>query len=169
MDKTEFLHAFLAQRQMLFGFVYSLLPDRDRAEDVFQDVAAIALEKCGVFEAGTNMGAWLREIARRRVMKAFGAADRRAVTLEPAAIDAIQQAHDRSEDGIWHERADALRTCLEKLPDRARAIVEMRYREFLGFSAIAERLASTVNSIRVTLSKIRKGLRQCVDSSMGRT
>jgi RNA polymerase sigma-70 factor (ECF subfamily) len=151
---------------MLFAFIYSIVRNRNTAEDCFQDVTMIAFQKCGEFQEGTDFGAWVREIARRRILKAREGAARAHVLLEPAAIDAVAAAHDRQPDGAWEEREAALRQCLERLPERSRRLVAFRYREALDFDAIAGRVQSTAGSIQVVLSKIRQTLRRCIESRL---
>ncbi|MBI3856038.1 MAG: RNA polymerase subunit sigma-70, partial [Planctomycetes bacterium] len=52
------------------------------------------------------------------------------------------------------------------LPERHRLIVQYRYKDLLSFEAIAGRLQSTVNSIQVMLTKIRKALRRCAEAKL---
>jgi RNA polymerase sigma-70 factor (ECF subfamily) len=166
MDRSQFLQAFLQQRQSLFSFILSLMRDRDVAEDVFQDVALIAFDKCGEFQPGTDFRAWVREIARRRVLKAREMGGRRLVMLEPEAIDAVAAAHERVKEDVWHDREKALATCMQDLPERHRLIVTYRYRDLLAFDVIAQKLKSTSNSVQVMLTKIRKALRRCVEGKL---
>jgi RNA polymerase sigma-70 factor (ECF subfamily) len=166
MDRGQFLQAFLQQRQVLFSFIFSIVRGREAAEDIFQDVALIAFDKCATFQAGTDFGAWVREIARRRILKAREGASRRPVALDPEAIEAIAAAHERAEPESFREREKALERCLEQLPERHRLLVRYRYQELLGFEAIAERLRSTVNSVQVTLTKVRKALRRCAETRL---
>ncbi len=166
MDPTRYLQAFLLHRRMLFAFIYSIVRDRDAAEDCFQDVTMIAFQKCGGFQEGTDFGAWVREIARRRILKAREGAARAHVLLDPAAIDAVAAAHDRQPAGAWEEREAALLGCLDRIPERSRRLVEFRYREALGFDAIAGRIQSTAGSVQVVLSRIRQALRRCIEARL---
>jgi RNA polymerase sigma-70 factor (ECF subfamily) len=167
MDRAQFFQAFLQHRQVLFAFILSIVRERNAAEDIFQDVALVAFEKCADFQAGTDFGAWVREIARRRILKAREAhATRKLVALEPEAIDAIAAAHERSSPEAWRDREKALEKCLEKLPERQRLIVRYRYQDLLDFERIASILKSTVNSVQVTLTKIRKALRRCAETDL---
>jgi RNA polymerase sigma-70 factor (ECF subfamily) len=167
MDRPQFLQEFLRHRQILFSFILSIVRNRESAEDIFQDVALIAFDKCATFETGTDFGAWVREIARRRIMKAREtAAVRKVVALEPEAIDAIAAAHERAGPEAWQDREKALENCLGKLPERQQQIVRWRYRDLLGFDLIAKKLQSTVNSVQVTLTKVRKALRRCAEATL---
>ena len=166
MDQERFLQAFLQHRSRLFGFIHSILRERDLTEDLLQDVAVVAFGKCATFQDGTDFGAWLREIARRCILKAREKGKRPLVLLEPEAIEAICLIHDRMTEDAWKERELALRGCVEKLTERGKQIIESRYGESLGFEEIASRYQTTANSVQVTLTKLRKALRRCVENQM---
>ncbi len=166
VDAAQYMRSYLCHRRMLFAFIYSIIRDRDAAEDVFQDVTMVSFQKCAEFAEGTDFGAWLREIARLRVLKAREGIARAHVLLDPGAIDAVAAAHGRHAVKDWEDREAALRRCLERLPERSRRLVEFRYREALPFAAIAERIRSTANTVQVTLSKARKMLRECIEARL---
>jgi RNA polymerase sigma-70 factor (ECF subfamily) len=166
VETERFFPLFLQHRRMLFGFIISIVRDRDAAEDVFQEVSAAGIERCGVFEEGTDFGAWLREIARRRILKARESRGPRLVALDEEAIDAIAAVHSRLDIAGWADRQDALRACMERLARHSRDLVTLRYRESLGFDDIAQRLRSSSNSVQVMLSKIRKTLHRCIEQRL---
>ena len=55
---------FLRHAGVLRGFVLGLLPDANRAEDVFQELFLTVTRKAADFRPGTNFLAWARSIAR---------------------------------------------------------------------------------------------------------
>jgi RNA polymerase sigma-70 factor (ECF subfamily) len=166
MTRETFTQELLGQRRMLYAFIFSIMRDHALSEDVFQEVMAIALEKQGVFRPGTNIGAWLRAIARRRIMKARERVSGRVFLLDAETIDSIEAAHGRLRGEEWSERTRALERCREKLSERAQRLLHFRYGQGLSFGTIAEQIQSTANSIQVTLSKIRSQLRRCVEAAL---
>lgn len=166
MEQSEFMREFLKSRKMLFGFIVSIVRDKEAAEDIFQDVSMIAFSKCATFQAGTDFGAWLREIGRRRILKARETHLRGAIILEPETIDAVAAAYDRRSEEKIVDREAALRECIRSLPERGRRLIEMRYQDAQSFESIARRVQSSVNSIQVTMTKIRKALRRCVEAKL---
>ena len=163
---TVFMRNFLRSRKMLAGFIFSLVRDADAAEDIFQEVSLVALERYSSFREGTDFGAWVREIARRRVRKAWDELRRRSpVMLDPEAIDAVAVAYEGRAENNWDTREKALDKCLDKLTERARRIVEWRYRQSMAFEKIASELGSTANSVQVTLTRARKALRRCIEAT----
>ena len=164
MDQANFMQHFLTHREMLFAFLLSIVRDQDVAEDLFQEVSMIAFKRCFDFKHGTNFGAWLREIGRRCILKARNRRAKELVLLEPEAIEAIAAAHEHVRDRWWQHSRDALEECLEKLSARSKNLLELRYEENLRFDVIAERIRSTAHSVEEIISRIRIGLRRCIEA-----
>jgi RNA polymerase sigma-70 factor, ECF subfamily len=157
----EVQRLFLRHAGVLRGFILGLLPDHNRAEDVFQEVFLTVSRKSGEFQSGSNFLAWARSVARLKVLEACRSAQGGPHLLEPEALEAIIAVADEADDS-WAERREALARCLEQLAPRARQILELRYGEdFLPPPEIAARLSWTVNAIHVALSRARKFLQEC--------
>jgi RNA polymerase sigma-70 factor (ECF subfamily) len=157
----EVQRLFLRHRSVLRGFILGLMPDPNRAEDIFQEVFLTVTRKASDYEPGTNFLAWARSIARLKVLEACRSHRGGPALLEPEAIDALAHAaEEQTED--WDQRRVLLADCLEKLAPRAREIVEMRYSvEQLSPPTIAQRLSWSVNAVHVALSRARKFLQEC--------
>ncbi|MGL4554876.1 MAG: sigma-70 family RNA polymerase sigma factor [Gemmataceae bacterium] len=157
----EVQRLFLRHAGLLRGLILGLLPDRDRAEDVFQELFLTVTRKADDFQSGTNFLAWARSIARLKVLEAFRGRKAGPSLLEPEALDAVLAVADETEDE-WEGRREALALCLAQLAPRAREIVELRYSEdHLPPPAIADRLRWSVNAVHVALSRARKFLQEC--------
>ena len=63
-------------------------------------------------------------------------------------------------------RAVALETCVEKLPDKSRRLLELRYEDGASAEAMAETLHSTAGSVRVTLHRVRNLLAECIQTEL---
>ena len=157
----EVQRLFLRHGSVLRGFILGLLPDANRAEDVFQEVFLTVTRKAHDFDPDSNFLAWARSIARLKVLEACRASRGGPSLLEPEAMDALcEAAEEPTED--WDERRQILARCLQKLAPRAREIVEMRYSvEQLSPPMIAQRLSWSVNAVHVALSRARKFLQEC--------
>jgi len=57
-----------AEQGRLFSFIYSLLPDPDRARDVLQETNLLIWRKSDEFVEGTNFRAWTSKIAHFKVL-----------------------------------------------------------------------------------------------------
>src|SRR5262249_27475702 len=118
-----------------------LLPDHNRAEDVFQEVFLTVTRKAAEFQPGTNFPAWARSIARLKVLEQLRAIRAAPHLLGPEALEAVLQAAEVQEDD-WAQRREALKRCVEQLAPRARQILELRYcDDFLPPPVIAQRIS----------------------------
>jgi RNA polymerase sigma-70 factor (ECF subfamily) len=157
----EVQRLFLRHAGLIRGFILGLLPDHNRAEDVFQEVFLTATRKAEEFRQGSNFLAWARSIARLKVLEQLRSCREGLRLLDPEAIEALITVADVADD-TWTERREALARCVEQLAPRARQILELRYGEdFLPPPAIAARVSWTVNAVHVALSRARRFLQEC--------
>src|SRR5262245_1593685 len=157
----EVQRLFLRQAGVLRGFILGLLPDPNRAEDVFQELVLTVTRKAEEFRPGTNFLAWARSIARLKVLEQVRATQGGPRLLGLEALEALMASAEEAE-ASWDDRREALARCLEQLAPRAREILELRYSEdLLPPPVIAQRLSWSVNAVHVALSRARKFLQEC--------
>jgi RNA polymerase sigma-70 factor (ECF subfamily) len=157
----EVQRLFLRHGSLLRGFILGLLPDHNRAEDVYQELFLTITRIAGEFRTGTNFLAWARAIARLKVLETIRANKGNLALLDPETLDAVAQTADELDDH-WSEQREALAHCLEQLAPKAREILELRYsEELLAPPQIASRISWSLNAVNVALSRARKFLQEC--------
>lgn len=161
-NPADFLKLFLSQERDLRGFIGSLVRDPQAREDIFQETALSLWQSFGEFDASRSFGAWARGVAGNKIKQNWRAESRRPVSLPPEAVDAVREAFDRSDNGDAAVREAALRLCLEKLPERARQALALKYESGQPAGVIASRLGSTVEAVHQMLSRLRNALADCV-------
>ena len=139
----------IAQRTAL-----GVLGDHDRAGDVAQEVALIALRRRSTLRDPAALDAWLHRVAVRAALKEARAAGRRRQAEERA--HAMAPAPEAEGD------AAAL---LEGLPPRQRAALTLRYVHDLDDRAIARALGCRTGTVRSLLSRGREALRTTLEDS----
>jgi RNA polymerase sigma-70 factor (ECF subfamily) len=166
MNQPKVTRDFLQNRQALLGFIFALTRDQIAAEEVFQEVALAILEEAA---SGTKVDPflpWAREIARRRVLEYYRKSSRReSVTpLTDTMMELVGRSFEENEEAPEQDsrRLTCLRECLDKLPARARQVIDLRYNVRLGIDRIAQSLAWQAGSIHVLLARTRKTLADCV-------
>jgi RNA polymerase sigma-70 factor (ECF subfamily) len=134
------------------------LRDRDLAADVVQETFVSAWRSRDRFDAGGgSLAAWLLGIARHRVLDAYRAQSRAPVPTEDPAVDA---AVPDDPDALVERLllADALAT----LDDRQRQVLELAFYGGLSQSAIAERLALPLGTVKSDMRRALLRLRSVV-------
>lgn len=151
---------FLRNSDLLRGFIFGLLPDFALAEDVFQEVFLTVTRKARDFRPGSDFVAWVRTIARIKVLQQYDRRRDDPYVLAPEVLDAVVSAAPEMDD-TWEPRREALAECLAGLSPRAQEMIGLRYAESLMPADIAERLSWTVGAVHVALARARKFLREC--------
>ncbi len=108
----------------MVALAYSMLADRDLAEDAAQEVFAIACRDIGSLKSKERFAAWLAGICRNVSRQML-----RANKIKPASLgsDCAAQNRDDTED-----RREAIRRAVWSLREPERELIVMRY--FDGFS-----------------------------------
>lgn len=164
--QTRFLALFLQHQDDMRAVIGSFIRDRAAAEDVFQEMALTLWRKFDQFDPTRRFGAWARGIAVRKALQRYDRDRRIPQAMDPATIEAVLAAFDEEEPPGPGPAGEALRQCLERLPEKSRGLVRMRYEEDLSLAAIAERIASTLDAVNKALSRIRAALRACIEDRL---
>jgi len=148
--------------ERLWRFLRRAGCERDLAEDLAQDACLAALHH-GIDRLGWDMaGPWLQATARNLLRSHRRAAQRRL--LQIPRTDAWPA--DMREDERDIAMRSALRRCLLQLTPRARRALELRYREQLGWRAIADELQIAPGGAKSLLRRARQELRTCVERKL---
>jgi RNA polymerase sigma-70 factor (ECF subfamily) len=165
--QERFLSLFLPEQGAVRAFIRSIIWDRSRCEDVFQEVALVLWRELDRYDAGRPFGAWARGVAAKVTLKGLRQARKSPVALSPDAIAALEAAFDQLAFQEAYrpvsKQQDALRHCLDRLPDRARNLVHLRYHDALELGDIALRVNSSPEAVRKALSRSREALQKCVE------
>lgn len=155
---------FLKHAAELRGFILALLPDSELAGDVLHDVFLLVTAKADSFQEGTNFLAWTKSMVRLKVLEAARA---RRVGSQWLSVEVIEGLCDSMpEQAVDDCRLDAIRICLQQLPQRAKTLVDLRYRLECKPAEIARRIGWQARSVYVELSRARDMLRQCLQKKL---
>lgn len=156
----DFLLLFLRVEADLKAFIGSLVLDPHLRADVFQEVALALWRQIDSYQPDRPFGAWARGIAAKKVLQLREKSARLPVAFAPETIEAVLAAYDRTEDGA--DRADALRECVARLPEKSRQLLSMRYEQNLACDEIARAWGASVDAVYQNLSRVRGRLEECI-------
>jgi RNA polymerase sigma-70 factor len=153
----------LEHRDGLFGYILALVRNWQTAEELFQEVSLVVLQKGQEGVTVLDFGPWSREIARRTVLNHWKTAGRTPV-LSGEAVTALDRAFSQKEaegETGGQEQLRKLRHCMKALPDHMRQIVDLRYNDSLSIQEIARRTGRSAGAVQVALSRVRMRLLEC--------
>ena len=163
-SKDAYCELVALYQAQLRGLLGRWLRRPELVDDVAQEVFLSAWRTLDRFEGRSSFRSWLFGIGRNKALEALRARRREAArdgAFEQAiALEAMARLEARIEDD--EAQLDALRTCLEALPEGRRDLVQAFY--FGGERAedIARRSGRKAGAVRMTLLRTRQLLAQCI-------
>jgi RNA polymerase sigma-70 factor (ECF subfamily) len=73
-----------------------------------------------------------------------------------------QLADERAAPPRYDDEIVALRGCLEKLPEKSRALVDMYYYKDIATAEIAEQMGMKADTVCRAICRLREKLRDCI-------
>jgi len=157
-DLRAFRRLYEATEEKLYGVCLSMLRDRERANDVSQEVFLKIWEKAALYDPAKGEAvSWMVTLARRCVLDAMRRQGAPAVALDDIDPDsAVFATAALSPTG---PRRD-LERCLERLPpDQARSII-LAFVYGLTHEELARTMAKPLGTVK---SWVRRGLADLKD------
>lgn len=156
VDPDAFVAMVGEHDRLLRALVYRLVEDRDRMDDVLQEVYLKAFRALPGFRGEAGLGTWLYRIAYNVCMDEL----RRAGRWQPLPIDEAVDLPDAAPDpaDVASLRGD-LAAALASLPPEQRAAVLLVDLNGLDYAAAAEVLGIAAGTVGSRVSRARAALR----------
>ncbi len=162
---SDFLTLFAQHQRTISYFLAGLLPTQADVDDVFQETCLVLWREFGNFRMGTNFGAWACTIAFNQVRAWRSRQKRETLVFSDEFLQLI------SDDWIdatsyLEDRAKALETCIQSLPEHHRELIRHRYESGHSIENIAAQASRSPDAIYRMLSRIRSTLFECVNQRL---
>jgi RNA polymerase sigma-70 factor (ECF subfamily) len=148
----------------LFGVILRILRNREKAEDVLQDVFLKIWQKAGTYDPSVGRPiTWMATIARNRSIDIIRATRPEQTVDEPGDEEAIFQLGGQGAQDVDIEDIEALRFCLGEMKEDVRKYVLLAYYEGYSREELAERYDAPVGTIKTRLRRGLLALRSCLE------
>jgi RNA polymerase sigma-70 factor, ECF subfamily len=173
----------------LYGYALSRVRDAHEAEDLVQETLLAAMQGFASFEGRSSVRTWLTAVLRHKLQDrvrrlARGRhlplpeddheaeagierfADARfdsAGKWKPAPIAWSPRAEEPADEAMTEELRRVLLDCLERLPTRSGAALDLAERAGMSLSQISNLLQITATNAGVLLHRARLALRECLE------
>jgi RNA polymerase sigma-70 factor (ECF subfamily) len=143
-----------AFRRKVFGLAYSVLRDREAAEDVTQEVFIKVWRALPGFDGRASMSTWIYTIARNASLSALRARRPQSSLSDPEVMEAVEAINPVPSAEVMAERAAILRL-VDQLPTKQRQVVMLFYMDAQSCEEVATILAMPVGTVKTLLHRAR--------------
>jgi RNA polymerase sigma-70 factor (ECF subfamily) len=166
MEQKQFEKLVSFNQANIFRFLRYIGADWHVAEDLTQDVFVCAFnEKNKELSPETlNTGKWLRGVARNLFLNYLRKNNKKTVVFTEEYMQGAEAVwkSEYLENDEGEEVIEALRECVEKLSERNKIAIDLRYEKSLGREEIARKLEMTQNGVKTLLRRLRESLAECI-------
>jgi RNA polymerase sigma-70 factor (ECF subfamily) len=153
----------------LRGYLASQVHHLEDVDDLAQEVFLAALESLPTFRRGDDFGAWLRGIARNKLLVFFRSQSRRSRALQlfrDKVTALVGDDLDRAAASDRAELIERLLRCVARLPERLRRVVRAGL-DGDKPAELAAALSTTVGVIYNLHHRANQLLRECLQKGVG--
>lgn len=139
----------LEHKASLYRLAYSYMRDEQRAMDMVSEAIVTAYEKVASLKDPAGLKPWFHRILVRKCIDELRH-DKKIIPMEDerfASIAVTEPGYDSIGDVLYH--------AVERLPEKNRTVIIMKYYEELTFEQIAEITGENVNTVK---SRLYQGL-----------
>ena len=168
-QKQEAFGAFVQEHQApLRGFVRMLGVSADSVDDIAQETFVIAYRELERFDSDRDFGKWLRGIARNLVRNEVRRHARRGRIMDEQVTQHLIAIAEPDRVDASFEEADfnALRDCVENLPEKGRQLIAGRYADEWSASILADKFDMSPTAVRLALMRTRRQLKACIEERL---
>jgi len=151
--------------EMLTSFIRTSIRQDSAIDDIWQESMITAWRRWDDFDRDRPFGAWLRGIASKTILAWHRKHARRAVSCDEATLqyfsDTYSKIH-RLPGDTFNEKLDALRACIESLPDNYRETIRLRFEDGLMPAELANKQSQNVETAKKRLNRAKAKLLDCI-------
>jgi len=164
---NDFIRLLTEHQIPLKGLILSMSPGCQDVNDILQDINVVLWEKKNSYTAGTDFKAWVYAIGRIKVMQYWDQQRKLGkMVLSNEFLESVAEARATDSSGYLEDKLETLSRCLASLKPNEQQLVHARYSETTTLESYASQIGSTAGSLKVTIYRIKKKLKSCVEKNL---
>ena len=163
----EFVRLFQRNERKLYGYILSLVPNINAADEISQDTYLRLWEQFDHFDHSKDFLSWACTIAYYRVLNYRTMNDRAPVQFDSKLLEFVADRITERHDELAAKQSYLI-DCLAQLSEFKRQVIRLYYSLGMTAKAVADKLGRSVTAIEKTLVRTRRTLHDCVEAAMRR-
>jgi len=162
-DRTAFERLYKAYHRRVFGYLWRMIGDADKADELASDVLLEVWKSAGKFRGASRVSTWIFGIARFKALSSLRGAAPETIDIEQAGD--LPDGADLQDDMLDKETLRTrIKGALAELSDQHREVVELTFYQGFSYPEIAEILGCPVNTVKTRMFYARKQLQERLGS-----
>jgi RNA polymerase sigma-70 factor, ECF subfamily len=164
--KDSYIELLNENQSRLFAYLYAHVLNMADAEDLYQQVAMVLWEKFDQFTPGTDFGSWGIRVAELTIKNFLRGKRRSKVLFSDEVMQRIVERQSEITRETTAARTEALQSCLSRLPQVDRQLVEQCYGGDYKIKEIAANEGRSAGAVYTALCRIRQALLACIERTI---
>ena len=164
--QSSYIALLNENQSRLFAYLYAHVLNMADAEDLYQQVALVLWEKFDQFIPGTDFGAWGIRVAELTIKNFLRGKRRSKIVFSEEVMQRIVEKQTQTSQDAAAARSEALASCLKRLPQRDRQLVERCYGGDFKIKEIAADEGRSAGAVYTALCRIRQALLSCIERTI---
>ncbi|MEE2947957.1 MAG: sigma-70 family RNA polymerase sigma factor [Verrucomicrobiota bacterium] len=166
ISEQSILQQLMNQRDRISAAAWLVVRDAHIAEDIYQNVAIKAMGKEVAFDSEGALMSWAFITARREGIDWLRRQKNAPVSLDESILEVLEAEWAKESLGQTGGRSQALRDCLDELPERSRELLKLRYFDGQQCEEVASLLGAKLDAIYKRLSRLHNALKDCIETKL---
>ncbi len=164
-QSEQFIQLFMKHQREIYAHILIMIPNYSQADDILQETATVLWYKFADFEIGTNFAAWGKRIAFNIVRDYF---KKQRSARQLLNEDHLKEVIDRLANNLEHldYRMEALQSCMKKISEKDRKIIQLRYENGLSVPQISKHVKRPIQGLYKAMARIHESLLVCVKKNI---
>lgn len=162
---ARFFKLFTGVNSRLYAYLMIMVHNKDAAEELVQETAALLWARFDEYEEGTNFGAWAVAIARLKALEFLRGRRKSQMIFDDRFYELVSEKAARSSEEL-PDQIEALRACLEKLSENQKKLLSMRFKKNITIKMISQITGRPLGSLYHYFSKLTRTLGECVNRQL---
>ncbi|QOV92061.1 RNA polymerase sigma factor [Humisphaera borealis] len=167
LSEAKAAQAFLAHHGFVKGLALRHAPLPGIADDILQQVFVEFLAKADQWDLDRDVKPLLATMTRTVALRHWRDKTRDMPEVVQKLAEHVRMlAEERSAAPRYADEIAVLRSCVEKLPDKSRALIDLYYYDDISTPQIADRLGMKADTVCRAMGRLREKLRECIDRGL---
>lgn len=166
LSDQDILRTLMKSRDRIAAAAWVVVRDAQAAEDIFQNVVLKAITKEVSFDADGAVLSWAFITARREGIDWLRRRQHEPSVLDAEILDLLEREWLSEPSRVADARLEALRLCLNSMPEKSRRLLRLRYFEGYACKDVANKLGAGLDAIYKRLSRMYLGLKACIEQRL---